>query len=131
MNRQNQGKSEKSEYIYKKRKKVQGADEVLKRALADCMQEETNQVQKKLEREGQHAFSKPFIEKMQFVLKLGKQAEEQQKKKARGRRWTRVAAACIVCVIVAGGSWIGLRGNVKMSQNESAALNGKTETERQ
>ena len=84
MNRRNQGKSEKSEYIYKKRKKVRGADEVLKRALADCMQEETNQVQKKLEREGQHAFSKPFIEKMQFILKQGKQAEEQQKKKARG-----------------------------------------------
>lgn len=128
MNRRNQGKSEKSEYIYKKRKKVRGADEVLKRALADCMQEETNQVQKKLEREGQHAFSKPFIEKMQFVLKLGKQAEEQQKKKARGRRWTRVAAACIVCVVVAGGSWVGLRGNLKMSQNESSALTGKTET---
>ncbi|WP_455190459.1 immunoglobulin-like domain-containing protein [Eubacterium ramulus] len=128
MNRQNQGKSEKNEYIYKKRKKVRGADEVLKRALADCMQEETNQVQKKLEREGQHAFSKPFIEKMQFILKQGKQAEEQQKKKACGRRWTRVAAACIVCVIVAGGSWIGLRGNVKMSQNESSALTDQKET---
>ena len=128
MNRQNQGKSEKNEYIYKKRKKVRGADEVLKRALADCMQEEANQVQKKLEREGQHAFSKPFIEKMQFVLKQGKQAEEQQKKKAYGRRWTRVAAACIVCVVVAGGSWIGLRGNVKMSQDETSALTGKTET---
>ena len=127
MNRQNQGKSEKNEYIYKKRKKVRGADEVLKRALADCMQEETNQVQKKLEREGQHAFSKPFIEKMQFILKQGKQAEEQQKKKACGRRWTRVAAACIVCVIVAGGSWIGLRGNVKMSQNESSALTDQKE----
>ena len=118
MNRRNQGKSEKSEYIYKKRKKVRGADEVLKRALADCMQEETNQVQKKLEREGQHAFSKPFIEKMQFILKQGKQAEEQQKKKARGRRWTRVA----------GRSWVGLRGNLKMSQKESSALTGKTET---
>ena len=128
MNRRNQGKSEKSEYIYKKRKKVRGADEVLKRALADCMQEETNQVQKKLEREGQHAFSKPFIEKMQFILKQGKQAEEQQKKKARGRRWTRVAAACIVCVVVAGGSWVGLRGNLKMSQKESSALTGNTET---
>ena len=86
MNRQNQGKSEKKEYIYKKRKKVRGADEVLKRALEDCMQEEANQVQKKMEPEGQHAFSKPFIEKMQFILKQGKQAEEQQKKKARGRR---------------------------------------------
>lgn len=128
MNRQNQGKSEKNEYIYKKRKKVRGADEVLKRALEDCMQEEANQVQKKMEREGQHAFSKPFIEKMQFVLKLGKQAEEQQKKKARGRRWTRVAAACIVCVIVASGSWIGLRGNFKMSQSESSALTDQKET---
>lgn len=128
MNRQNQGKSEKNEYIYKKRKKVRGADEVLKRALEDCMQEEENQVQKKMEPEGQHAFSKPFIEKMQFVLKQGKQAEEQQKKKARGRRWTRVAAACIVCVIVASGSWIGLRGNVKMSQNESSALTDQKET---
>ena len=128
MNRQNQGKSEKNEYIHKKRKKVRGADEVLKRALADCMQEETNQVQKKLEREGQHAFSKPFIEKMQFILKQGKQAEEQQKKKACGRRWTRVAAACIVCVVVAGGSWVGLRGNLKMSQNESSALTDQKET---
>lgn len=128
MNRQNQGKSEKNEYIHKKRKKVRGADKVLKRALADCMQEEANQVQKKMEREGQHAFSKPFIEKMQFILKQGKQAEEQQKKKACGRRWTRVAAACIVCVIVAGGSWIGLRGNVKMSQNESSALTDQKET---
>lgn len=128
MNRQNQGKSEKNEYIYKKRKKVGGADEVLKRALEDCMQEEANQVQKKMEPEGQHAFSKPFIEKMQFVLKQGKQAEEQQKKKARGRRWTRVAAACIVCVVVAGGSWVGLRGNLKMSQNESSALTTQKET---
>lgn len=128
MNRQNQGKSEKNEYIYKKRKKVRGADEVLKRALEDCMQEEANQVQKKMEPEGQHAFSKPFIEKMQFVLKQGKQAEEQQKKKARGRRWTRVAAACIVCVIVASGSWIGLCGNFKMSQSESSALTDQKET---
>lgn len=128
MNRQNQGKSEKKEYIYKKRKKVRGADEVLKRALEDCMQEEANQVQKKMEPEGQHAFSKPFIEKMQFVLNQGKQAEEQQKKKARGRRWTRVAAACIVCVVVAGGSWVGLRGNLKMSQNESSALTTQKET---
>lgn len=128
MNRQNQGKSEKNEYIYKKRKKVRGADEVLKRALTDCMQEEANQVQKKMEREGQHAFSKPFIEKMQFILKQGKQAEEQQKKKACGRRWTRVAAACIVCVVVAGGSWVGLRGNLKMSQNESSALTTQKET---
>ena len=128
MNRQNQGKSEKKEHIYKKRKKVRGADEVLKRALEDCMQEEANQVQKKMEPEGQHAFSKPFIEKMQFILKQGKQAEEQQKKKARGRRWTRVAAACIVCVIVASGSWIGLRGNFKMSQSESSALTDQKET---
>lgn len=128
MSRQNQGKSEKKEYIYKKRKKVRGADEVLKRALEDCMQEEANQVQKKMEPEGQHAFSKPFIEKMQFILKQGKQAEEQQKKKARGRRWTRVAAACIVCVIVASGSWIGLRGNFKMSQSESSALTDQKET---
>ena len=128
MNRQDQGKSEKNEYIYKKRKKVRSADEVLKRALADCMQEEANQVQKNLERDGQHAFSKPFIEKMQFVLKQGKQAEEQQKKKVRGRRWTRVAAACIVCVVVAGGSWIGLRGNVKTSQNETSGSAAKTET---
>ena len=128
MNRQNQGKSEKNEYIYKKRKKERGADEVIKRALEDCMQEEANQVQKKMEPEGQHAFSKPFIEKMQFVLKQGKQAEEQQKKKARGRRWTRVAAACIVCVIVASGSWIGLRGNFKMSQSESSALTDQKET---
>ena len=128
MNRQNQGKSEKKEYIYKKRKKVRGADEVLKRALEDCMQEEANQVQKKMEPEGQHAFSKLFIEKMQFVLKQGKQAEEQQKKKTHGLQWTRVAAACIVCVIVASGSWIGLRGNVKMSQSESSALTDQKET---
>lgn len=130
MNKQNQDRADKVAHVYKKSRKVRIADEVLKRALIDCMQEEANQVQKKMEREGQHAFSKPFIEKMQFVLKLGKQAEEQQKKKARGRRWTRVAAACIVCVVVAGGSWIGLRGNVKMSQNESTVLNeDKKETE--
>lgn len=127
MNRQNQDRADKVAHVYKKSRKVRSADEVLKRALTDCMQEEANQVQKKMEREGQHAFSKPFIEKMQFVLKLGKQAEEQQKKKARGRRWTRVAAACIVCVVVAGGSWIGLRGNVKMSQNETSGSAAKTE----
>lgn len=128
MNRQNQDRADKVAHVYKKSRKVRIADEVLKRALTDCMQEEANQVQKKMEREGQHAFSKPFIEKMQFVLKLGKQAEEQQKKKARGRRWTRVAAACIVCVVVAGGSWIGLRGNFKMSQSESSALTDQKET---
>lgn len=81
-----------------------------------------------MERERQHAFSKPFIEKMQFILKQGKQAEERQKKKACGRRWTRVAAACIVCVVVAGGSWVGLRGNLKMSQNGSSALTDQKET---
>ena len=128
MNKQNQDRADKVAHVYKKSRKVRIADEVLKRALTDCMQEETNQVQKKMEREGQHAFSKPFIEKMQFVLKLGKQAEEQQKKKARGRRWIRVAAACIVCVVVAGGSWVGLRGNVKMSQDETSALTDKKET---
>ena len=82
MNKQNQDRADKVAHVYKKSRKVRSADEVLKRALTDCMQEEANQVQKKMEREGQHAFSKPFIEKMQFVLKLGKQAEEQQKKKA-------------------------------------------------
>lgn len=127
MNRQNQDRADKVAHVYKKSRKVRSADEVLKRALTDCMQEEANQVQKKMEREGQHAFSKPFIEKMQFVLKLGKQAEEQQKKKACGRRWTRVAAACIVCVVVAGGSWIGLRGSFKMSQNETSGSAAKTE----
>ena len=128
MNKQNQDRADKVAHVYKKSRKVRSADEVLKRALTDCMQEEANQVQKKMEREGQHAFSKPFIEKMQFVLKQGKQAEEQQEKKARGRRWTRVAAACIVCVVVAGGSWVGLRGNLKMSQNEFSALTTQKET---
>ena len=85
MNRQNQDRADKVAHVYKKSRKVRSVDEVLKRALTDCMQEEANQVQKKMEREGQHAFSKPFIEKMQFVLKQGKQAEEQQKKKACGR----------------------------------------------
>ena len=119
MNRQNQDRADKVTHVYKKGRKVRGADEVLKCALADCMQEEADQAQKKMETEGQHAFSKPFIEKMQFVLKRGKNAEEQQQKKAHGRRWTRVAAACIVCVVVAGGSWIGLRGSLKSSQNET------------
>ena len=128
MNKQNQDRADKVAHVYKKSRKVRIADEVLKRALTDCMQEEANQVQKKMEREGQHAFSKPFIEKMQFVLKQGKQAEKQQKKKACGRRWIRVAAACIVCVVVAGGSWVGLRGNVKMSQDETSALTDKKET---
>ena len=128
MNKQNQDRADKVAHVYKKSRKVRSADEVLKRALTDCMQEEANQVQKKMEPEGQHAFSKPFIEKMQFILKQGKQAEEQQKKKACGRRWTRVAAACIVCVVVAGGSWVGLRGNLKMSQNESSALTTQKET---
>ena len=128
MNRQNQDRADKVAHVYKKSRKVRIADEVLKRALTDCMQEEANQVQKKMEPEGQHAFSKLFIEKMQFVLKQGKQAEEQQKKKTHGLQWTRVAAACIVCVIVASGSWIGLRGNVKMSQSESSALTDQKET---
>ena len=127
MNRQNQEKSEKDKRVYTKRKKVRGSDEVLKRALAECMQEEADQAQEKLDAEGQHAFSKPFIEKMQFVLKQGKNAEEQQKKKARGRRWTRVAAACIVCVVVAGGSWIGLRGSFQISQSETSGSAPKTE----
>ena len=39
-----------------------------------------------------------------------------------------MAAACIVCVIVASGSWIGLRGNLKMSQSESSALTDQKET---
>lgn len=128
MNRQNQDRADKVAHVYKKGRKVRGADEVLKRALADCMQEEAQQTQKKMETEGQHAFSRSFIEKMQFVLKQGKQAEEQQKRKARGRRWTRVAAACIVCVVVAGGSWIGLRGSFKTSQNETSGSAAKTET---
>ena len=128
MNRQNQDRADKVAHVYKKGRKVRGADEVLKRALADCMQEEAQQTQKKMETEGQHAFSRSFIEKMQFVLKQGKQAEEQQKKKVRGRRWTRVAAACIVCVVVAGGSWIGLRGSFKTSQNETSGSAAKTET---
>ena len=84
MNKQNQDRADKVAHVYKKSRKVRSADEVLKRALTDCMQEEANQVQKKMEREGQHAFSKPFIEKMQFVLKLGKQAEEQQRKHVGG-----------------------------------------------
>ena len=127
MNRQNQGKSEKNKRVYTKRKKLRDTDEVLRRALAECMQEEAEQAQEKLDAEGQHAFSKPFIEKMQFVLKQGKNAEEQQKKKVHGRRWTRVAAACIVCVVVAGGSWIGLRGSFQMSQNETSGSVPKTE----
>lgn len=127
MNRQNQEKSNQAKRISENRKKLQGADDILKRALAECMQEEADQAQKKIEAEGQHAFSKTFIEKMQFVLKQGTAAEEQQKKKVRGRGWTRVAAACIVCVVVAGGSWIGLRGSFLSSQNETSASAPRTE----
>ena len=127
MNKQNQDRADKVAHVYKKSRKVRSADEVLKRALTDCMQEEADQAQEKLDAEGQHAFSKPFIEKMQFILKQGKNAEEQQKKKVRRRRWTRVAAACIVCVVVAGGSWIGLRGSFQMSQNETSGSAAKTE----
>lgn len=127
MNRQNQENSNQPKRISGNRKKLQGADDILKRALAECMQEEADQAQKKIEAEGQHAFSKTFIEKMQFILKQGKNVEEQQKKKVRGRRWTRVAAACIVCVVVAGGSWIGLRGSLKSSQNETSASAARTE----
>ena len=63
MNRQNQGKSEKNEYIYKKRKKVRGADEVLKRALEDCMQEEANQVQKRWNRKDSMHFQSHLLKK--------------------------------------------------------------------
>ena len=46
MNRQNQDRADKVAHAYKKSRKVRSADEVLKRALTDCMQEEANQVQK-------------------------------------------------------------------------------------
>ena len=46
MNRQNQDRADKVAHVYKKSRKVRSADEVLKRALTDCMQEEANQVQK-------------------------------------------------------------------------------------
>lgn len=65
---------------------------------------------------------------MQFVLKQGKNAEERQKKKVYGRRWIRVATACIVCAVVAGGSLIGLRRSFLMSQNETSGSAPKTET---
>ena len=45
MNRQNQDRADKVAHVYKKGRKVRGADEVLKRALADCMQEEAQQTQ--------------------------------------------------------------------------------------
>ena len=54
MNKQNQDRADKVAHVYKKSRKVRIADEVLKRALTYCMQEEANQVQKKMEREGQH-----------------------------------------------------------------------------
>ncbi|MFR5702039.1 MAG: hypothetical protein ACLUD0_09315 [Eubacterium ramulus] len=99
---------------------------LLKRALADCMQEETNQVQKKLEREGRHAFSKPFIEKrMQFVFKTGKAGGRTSRKEARGRLdgpvWQH---ACIVCV-VCGRRKLGraTRGDLKMSQEGILCFN--------
>ena len=63
MNRQNQGKSEKNEYIYKKRKKCGAQMKVLKRALEDCMQEEANQVQKNDGTGRTACIFKPFIEK--------------------------------------------------------------------
>ena len=47
MNKQNQDRVDKVAHVYKKSRKVRIADEVLKRALTDCMQEEANQVQKK------------------------------------------------------------------------------------
>ena len=64
---------------------------------------------------------------MQFILKQGKQAEEQQKRKhvgGDGPVWQPHA----LYVVVAGGSWVGLRGNLKIRRSESSALTGKTET---
>lgn len=57
--------------------------------------------------------SKPFIEKMQFILKQGKQAEEQQKKKhvgGDGPVWQPHALYVWLC----GRKLVGLRGNLKM-----------------
>ena len=56
MNRQNQDRADKVAHAYKKSRKVRSADEVLKRAVTDCMQEEANQGEKMMEREGQHAW---------------------------------------------------------------------------
>lgn len=127
MNRLKQEKTDKEKKIPKSRKRVRSAEEVLKQALTECMQEEADQAREKMKLEGQHAFSKSFIEKMQFVIKQGKTAEEQQKKKVRGRRLGRVAAACIVCVVAAGGSWVGLRGSFNMEQNDTSGSGARTE----
>ena len=114
MNRKNREAENRSayskvEHCKRKRSEEQTAEDVLKQALAECMQEEAKRTEKKIETEGQHAFSKSFIEKMQFVLKQGRAAEEQEKKKMRGRRW------------------IGLRGSFQMSQNETSGSAAKTE----
>lgn len=128
MNRENREKANrKMRDIWKKRKKTQGADAVLKRALKECMEQEAAQMEEKNKAKESYAFSQSFIERMQFVLKQGKAAEEQQKKQARRRKGTRVAAACIVCVVVAGGSWIGLQGSLRQSQNDMTSSGAKTE----
>ncbi len=128
MNRENREKANrKMRDIWKKRKKTQGADAALKRALKECMEQEAAQMEEKNKAKESYAFSQSFIERMQFVLKQGKAAEEQQKKQARRRKGTRVAAACIVCVVVAGGSWIGLQGSLRQSQNDMTSSGAKTE----
>ncbi len=64
----------------------------------------------------------------QYFIGLPGYQEERQKKKVYGRRWIRVATACIVCAVVAGGSLIGLRRSFLMSQNETSGSAPKTET---
>lgn len=136
MNRQkqeaeNRSACHKSEYRKRKRKGEQTAEEVLKHALADCMQEETERIEEKIETEGPHGFSKSFIEKMQFVLKQGRAAETQEQKKVQRRHWSRVAAACIVCVVIAGGGLVGWQSGLFNQQNgseKSAASTNMAET---
>lgn len=126
---ENRSAYSKAEHCKRKRSEEQTAEDVLKQALAECMQEEAERAEKKIETEGQHAFSKSFIEKMQFVLKQGRAAEEQEKKKTQRRHWGRVAAACIVCVVIAGGGLVGWQSGLFSRQNgveKSAARTADT-----
>ena len=63
MNRQNQDRADKVAHVYKKSRKVRIADEVLKRALTDCMQEEANQVQKRWNEKDSMHFQSRLLKK--------------------------------------------------------------------
>ncbi|MCD7921280.1 MAG: hypothetical protein LUG27_02375 [Clostridiales bacterium] len=120
------------------------SQDILREVLLEYMEAEAAQVPQTEELMREHVFSEGFLKKMKLLLAqeegAGRVAESEGAEKQGGnsaksgffrslsqsRISLRVAAACIVCVVVFGAGWVIYRGADSLTTSDSSATDVAT-----